>query len=362
MLENRHSPVLLQAILSFFETDLGDKLREFRQKNQQEENFEKYRVLDGTFGGGGYSLAFEQFFNQLITKQGQKSSNLQLEIYACDLDIYALDLAKEKMWSCLVELKQANFKNYIQNFSDNSLDFIVLDLGFSGNQLNFSNRGFSYQQEQEILDLRYCSHLVENKLTPRQKNREIRQITQTNDENLQPCWQKLYNLKNSKELQKIIYSFSQEKLAYKIADSIFKKIQKQKLTMQPLKVGVIVQAILEAIPKQFIYKKNAILSRVWQALRIWTNGELENLQEFLNYAVSKLKSKGKLAIVSFHSLEDKIVTNFMRKLARPQSIDEYGNTICKYKLLTKKAIKPLQKEIEKNKSSRSARLRVLEKT
>ena len=306
MQNNQHTPVLIDKILEF----LPNKI----EKNN--------RLFEGTLGGGGYT-------NKFIEKVDR--------LYVCDLDQSAVDNFLNNLDNgnkTRVEAKQSNFSEYIKSFEDNFFDFIVLDLGYSSNQLEFSNRGFSYQKKDEVLDIRYdMSSGI-------------------------PCWQKISKLKSADDLRRILYNYSGEPLAAKFATPLFEFItQNQK----PSTVEEVVEIIIENIPKKFRKQTNSILSRIWQALRIYTNQEFENLESFLETSTKKLKPNGLLLIVDFHSLEDKIVTKFMRNTAKPIEIDDFGNKQSYFKILTPKGVKPEDEEIDKNPRSRSATLRVLQK-
>lgn len=278
------------------------------------------RLFDGTLGGGGYTSRFLQ--------QGW-------QVFACDLDVAAIaNFRATSQCAASCTLKQANFANYIQEFPDSFFDGIVLDLGFSSNQLAFGRRGFSYQSTQDPFDLRYDTSSG------------------------QPVWQKILQLPNAYALQKILYGYSGETLSQPLASALYQLLQQKRSC---LTVAAVVAGLTGAIPARFRHRRNAILSRIWQALRIWTNSELESLKLFLNLAPSKLRPGGRLAIVCFHSLEDKIVTHTMRQLARPQVVDDFGNKLQTFQLLTRKAIVPSAAEVATNRRSRSARLRVLER-
>lgn len=302
--ENNHIPVLLSEVSKFI--DLRENLN----------------IFDGTLGGGGYTKKF--------LSSGHR-------VYSSDLDKQALEnfhkeISKTDL-SANFQSQQSNFAQYIDTFEDNYFDFIVLDLGFSSNQLSHSGRGFSYQNIDEILDLRYDTNISK------------------------PCWELLKSVKTVDNLGKIIYKYSGESLCFRIARSMLVKIEENELET----VANLVDSVKKAIPLSLSRKQNAILSRVWQSLRIWVNAEFESLEVFLPRAVKKLKPGGRLAIVSFHSLEDKIVTKYMRYLAKPIDVDDFGNTVKNYNLLTAKPIVPVEKEILENPRSRSAILRVLEK-
>jgi 16S rRNA (cytosine1402-N4)-methyltransferase len=284
----------------------------------------KLKIFDATFGAGSYSRHFFE---------------LGHEVFACDLDKISKKIVKESenlkelQASNRFSLLNGNYSDIIQQFDDNYFDIIVADLGFSTVQLNFSKRGFSYQKRDELLDLRYdCT-------------------------NSEPCYIKVQNLKNPNDLSKIIYNYSGEELSSKIAKVIFQTVKIDGV----IAVGGVVDAIDQIIFSQNKKNFNSILSRVWQALRIWTNDEFGNLELFLEFSKSKLKKNGRLIIVNFHSLEDKIVTNYFRQCSKKRVIDDFGNTEIDFKHLTNKPVLPSEKEILENKPSRSAKLRVLER-
>jgi 16S rRNA (cytosine1402-N4)-methyltransferase len=161
---NLHTPVLISKILEFLPN-----------------NPYPLRVFDGTFGGGGYSKKF---------------LDLGHEVFASDLDAKLhtdIDFDDSNL-----HFKQSNFCDYIQTFEDNYFDFMVLDLGFSNNQLKYSGRGFSYQNPEEVLDLRY------------------------NPNSGIPAWKKLLKIKKPSDLSRIIFQNSGEKLSLRIATKSLK--------------------------------------------------------------------------------------------------------------------------------------------
>lgn len=293
----------------------------------------KLSIMDGTLGGLGYI----DFLNNLV-QEGAEFEHLELEFWGSDLDNLVIQRAQR---IDNLNSKQSNFADFVTDFEDEFFDGIVLDLGFSSNQLEFGGRGFSHQKLGETLDLRY------------------------DIETLESASEKLLKIKDSKYLSNILYSFSGEEFSSRIAVNIYNLVQilnskKAKKEKIELKVSQIVNCVCEAIPAQFLAKRNQILSRVWQSLRIWTNGEFESLEKFLKVAVKKLKVGGRLIIISFHSLEDKMVANFMRRIERPIT-DNFGKKTQNWKLLTKKSVKPENSEILQNPRSRSAILRVLKR-
>jgi 16S rRNA (cytosine1402-N4)-methyltransferase len=300
---NNHIPVLLEPVMTHSSHLNKDS-----------------KIFDGTFGGAGYANFFLK---------------LGFQVYACDLDIDAINFyysANPKQDN--LHLVNDNFSSYISTFPDNYFDVIVADLGYSSNQLDFGGRGFSYLKNSEVFDLRYDT-----------------------SESI-PVYEKIRSLKDSTELGRIVYKYSGETFSNKISVNLYNFLKQESgviFTHQ------IVEIIENSIPKKFIHKKNAILSRVWQALRVWVNDEFTNLEEFLAISISKLEVEGLLMITSFNSLEDKIVTNFMRKVSKKIETDDFGNWVQNYQILTKKAITPTKNELEGNIRSRSAMLRILKK-
>ncbi len=282
--------------------------------------------FDGTLGGGSYTQDFLNIAD---------SQNIHLNQISSDLDQTAIDRVQSYIQvpiSQNLKLIQGNFAKVINTFENQSLDGIVLDLGYSGNQLAESSRGFSYLNPTEELDLRY----------------DINHGVSASD--------RLLKLKNHNDLGKLIYEYSGEDLAIKIARKFSELKKRDTWTVQDM-----VDLVISAIPPTAMKKKNQILSRVWQALRIWVNSEFESLSEFLPLALERLKPQGRLVVVSFHSLEDKIVTKFLRNKTKPTKEDMYGNKTYSYKLLTTKGQFPSEAEVERNTRSRSAILRAIER-
>ena len=283
-------------------------------------------IFDGTLGGGGYTSKFIDYATSQKIKINQFSSDL--DSTAIDRVLSYISVPENQN----LEIRQGNFAEVITSFEDNFFDGITLDLGFSSNQLEESGRGFAYLNREEPLDLRYdvvnghsASYL-------------------------------LHKLHKWQQLGKIIYEYSGEDLALRIAKKVYETNKKT-----PWTVGDFVDIVVSVIPITAMKRKNQILSRVWQSLRIWVNAEFESLELFLPIALNKLKIGGRLAIVSFHSLEDKIITKYLREKCKPIKEDEYGNKEFQFSLITHKGVSPDDQEIQRNPRSRSAVLRVIEK-
>jgi 16S rRNA (cytosine1402-N4)-methyltransferase len=310
---NLHKPVLIDSIASFLNSCWS-------------ENYEDRIIFDGTFGGGGYT---KRFLNKNAT------------IIASDLDLEAIQKGKITFKTEIkdekLKLVHTSFLKAISELEDNSLDLAVVDLGFSSNQLEYSKRGFSFQKRDQELDLRFNTTISK------------------------PCWQRIKTFKKPEELAKIIYLYSGEPLSNPIARELYSLVRSKK-NIEILTVGEVVDTLDEKVMTRLTKKqKIKTLARVWQSLRIWVNNEFQILEKFLDQAVKRLKPGGYLMVVSFQSLEDKIVTKFMRSKARPIETDQFGNKTYDYTILTKKAVVPEESEISENPRSRSALLRILKK-
>ncbi len=311
---NHHIPVLLNEVV-------GQLIL------NRKENLPKQIIFfDGTLGGGGYS-------QKLLDVACE--NNLKLELFASDLDKGAIDRVNSYIKipnGCEFHPLHSNFADAIEGFEDFSLDGICVDLGFSSNQLEVSGRGFAYLKPEEPLDLRY-------------------DIEETDS-----CSQKLLKLKSADELAKALYHYSGEPYSRRIAELIYGMNKKTPWTVQEM-----IDVVMEVLPAKAMKYKNPTLSRVWQGLRIWTNDEFGSLEKFLPIALKKIKVGGRLAVVCFHSLEDKIVTNYFRGMSKAVNTDKFGNKTFEYRIITSKGILPSEIEVINNNRSRSAILRVIER-
>lgn len=295
-----HQPVLLKEILEIFNP-------------KPNENF-----IDATLGEGSASI-------EILKRTKPKGKILGIEFDPILIEEAKKNFKKFKLNERVV-LVNDNFANLEKIVKKNRFfEFkgILFDLGISRWHLEKSNRGFSFQKD-EILDLRI------NPKVQKLKGFEI------------------LNLWSEKEIEKVLREFGEIKKAKKIAKEIVKarKIKPIISTFDLLKV-------LEKFSKILKRKRQKIhfATRVFMALRIAVNEELENLKKGLEEAFKISKPKGKIVVISFHSLEDRIVKNFFKKLKQEKLA----------KVLTKKPIVPSQEEIKKNPSSRSAKLRAIEK-
>ncbi len=267
-----------------------------------DENF-----IDCTIGGAGHAMAILE----KIAPQGK--------LLGIDWDQQAISQLKAKLKNRLILVNDnfAHLKEIVKKENFKSVKGILFDLGMSSWHLKESGRGFSFLKN-EPLDMRYD---LKNPLTA----------------------EKLINFWSEPEIERILKEFSEEKFARQIARQIIRerRVLQIKTTFQ------LVKAIKKAVPTKYQYPKIHFATRAFQALRIAVNGELDNVAEGLSQAADILDAGGKIAVISFHSLEDRMVKNFFKDKAKENVL----------KIITKKPVVPSFKEIKINPSSRSSKLR-----
>lgn len=258
--------------------------------------------LDATVGGGGHSL--------LILQAGE-----DVRVTAVDQDEEAIAAAKILLanYGSRVQFVQSNFASYQPN--NLTFDGIIADLGVSSYQFDVAERGFSFRHTAS-LDMRMDRR---------------RSLTAAD----------VINSWHERELADIFFKYGEERLSRRIARRIVERRPFQTTTD-------LADAIASSVPRQYRYGRIHPATRVFQALRIVVNDELTSLETFLNRAPNWLTPGGKIVIISFHSLEDRIVKNALRSSEILQ-------------VLTKKPIIPQADELEQNTRSRSAKLRIAER-
>ena len=277
------------------------------------------KYIDATLGYAGHSSE--------ILRRLEKEGFL----FAFDQDEEAVKFSTEKLNKINSNFKifHTNFKN-MKEYIDEKVDGILFDLGVSSPQLDETERGFSYHNDAP-LDMRMDKR---QKLTA-------------------------YDVVNNYDLEKLIkifYEYGEEKYSRNIAREIIKN--------RPINTTLeLAEIIKSSVPEK--YRNSAHPARkVFQAIRIEVNQELEILEQALLDAFSLLNSGGRISVITFHSLEDRIVKNVFKKLTEEDEVSKKlptTKTNQKAKLITKKPIIPSEKELEKNRRSRSAKLRVIEK-
>ncbi len=281
-----HIPVLQKEVIQYLEP-------------KPNENF-----IDCTIGGGGHALA-------IFERTGPRGKILGIDADPNQIGNCKLKIKNFKKRIILVVDNFINLKEIVKRIKIGQVSGILFDLGMSSWDLEESGRGFSFKKN-EPLDMRYN---LQNKLPA----------------------EKIVNYWSKFDIERILREYGEERKAGYIAEKIIeqRKIKPIKSTRQL---------------REIINKTGTPPTRAFQALRIAVNDELNNLKNALPRALEILKPGGRLAVISFHSLEDRIVKNFYKARA---SID--------LKILTKKPVGPTAQEIKINSRSRSAKLRVAEK-
>jgi len=268
-------------------------------------------------------------------------TNYKSRIIALDVDEDALAITKERLnpFKNQIHLVNKNFfdiDSAVLDFGVTEVDGIIADLGMSSYQLEHSKRGFSFLKN-EPLDMRM-------------------------DPKLQFTAFDLLNEMSEEEIDSLLRNYGEESFSKKISKSIV-NTRKDK----PLQTSKELAALISnSIPRKFHPKKIHPATKTFQALRIAVNNELENLKIFIEKAVRILKSGGRLVIISFHSLEDRIVKNSFKKLSS-SCICPPDLPVCNcnkesiLKILTRTPVKPSQEEILENPRSRSSKMRVGER-
>lgn len=273
--------------------------------------------VDATFGGGGHSGA--------ILKKLEKGS-----LIAFDQDKDALANKPDDERLVLINQNFRFMRNFLKLYRAVPVDGILADLGVSSHQIDQPDRGFSLRFDGD-LDLR---------MNPK-KSLTARQIV---------------NEYSVSKLKEIFFTYGEFNNAAKIAHSIEGARTKGEIrTTFQLK-----EATVNCAPKGL---ENKFYAKLFQALRIEVNDELGALKEFLEQSAELIASGGRLVVISYHSLEDRLVKNFMRAGNFEGEIgkDFYGNPIVPFKAITKKPMTASEEEINRNNRARSARLRIAEK-
>ena len=267
--------------------------------------------IDGTIGSGGHSEA-------ILEKIGPSGKLLGI-----DWDRKAIENCKLGIGNFSnVILVNGNYANLTEILKEKKLpkaDGLIIDLGFSSEQIENSNKGFSFMKDEPLI-MRYAN------------------------EGLTAA--EIVNSFNEKDLADIFWKYGEERFSRQIAKKIVEERKKGRI----LTTFELVEIIKKAVPKFYERGRLHPATRVFQALRICVNRELENLETLLKKIPEIMKSKGRAAIISFHSLEDRLVKNYFKQMAK----EGYAE------ILTRKPITPTEEEIKNNPRSRSAKMRAIQ--
>lgn len=291
--------------------------------------------VDATLGAAGHSIAI----------LNQHKRDKRIKILGIDKDQSALELAEENIKAAgfsgrLVFVKD-DFKNIEGILAQNNIEKItggVIDLGVSSMQLDNKERGFSFSNPEAPLDMRM----------------DQAQAKSARD---------IVNNYSEEELRDIIFEYGEEQFAKSIAKNICGARKNQPIET----VGDLLSVLERSIPERIRTRGGKHFgTKTFQALRIEVNKELSGLENVIAILIDKLALGGRLAIISFHSLEDRIVKNTFRELSK-ECICPPLAPVCacgskpQIKILTKKPIVPIEDEVSRNPRSRSAKLRIVEK-
>jgi 16S rRNA (cytosine1402-N4)-methyltransferase len=282
-------------------------------------------VLDGTLGGGGHTSEIVKRFGSAV------------KIIALDYDADAITRAQESLSKATkdgsydVTFRTIGFQDMdtvINELNLVTVDRILLDLGLSSFQIDIADRGFSFMKDEPLL--------MTMKKEPTDSDLTAREIVNT--------W-------SESTLADIIYGFGEEKYSRKIAKAIVEARSEKSIETTYDLVEIIDTAVGKAYKKMKIHPA----TRTFQALRIATNSELASLEKAIENGWKRLAVKGRMAIISFHSLEDRIVKRAYLKI-KEDTKESNGAHI-----ITKRPIVPSEEEVRRNPRSRSAKLRIIEK-
>ena len=284
--------------------------------------------VDGTLGGGGHAY-------EVCRRLGEKGS-----IIGIDQDAAAIEAASARLKDfgekvTIVRSNYCDMKSKLHELGIDKVDGIVLDLGVSSYQLDTAERGFSYREDAP-LDMRMDTR---QKMTARD----------------------IVNDSTEADLYRVIRDYGEDKFAKNIAKHIV-----QARAVKPVETTAELSEIIRAsIPMKFQKKSGHPAKRTFQAIRIELNRELDVLRDSLDDMIDLLNPGGRLCIITFHSLEDRIVKSAFRKNENPCTCPpDFPVCVCgkksKGSIITKKPILPSEEELEYNSRSKSAKLRIFE--
>ena len=311
-----HIPVLRKEVVEIINPKSGENL------------------IDGTLGGGGHSEA-------ILEKTSPNGKLLGI-----DLDIEAIKESERKLekYSKRIILKKGNFTDFIKIKKENnfySFNIFFLDLGISSQQLNSEALGISFLKSAP-LDMRMGGTDYEN-------------------DNYKTAEHIINNWSES-AIEDILKKYGEERYA----KSITKEIIKERKIKKIINTRQLVEIISEAVPAKYKRQRIHFATRTFQALRIAVNEELKNLENVLPQILEDIEIGGRIAVISFHSLEDRIVKQFFQRESKDCICGpEVPVCVCNHKrrleIITKKPIIASEEEVLKNPRSRSAKLRVARK-
>ena len=285
--------------------------------------------VDGTLGGGGHAY-------EVCRRLNDKGRFIGIDQDAAAIEAAGARLSDFGEKVTIIRSNYCNMKSELQKIGIDKVDGIVLDLGVSSYQLDTAERGFSYREDAP-LDMRM----------------DTRQTLTARD---------IVNDYSEMDLFRIIRDYGEDKFAKNIAKHIVMEREKGPIET----TGQLTEIIRQSIPMKFQKNAGHPAKRTFQAIRIELNHELEVLSDHLDEMIDLLNPGGRICIITFHSLEDRIVkTNFKRNENPCTCPSDFPVCVCgkksKGKVVTRKPILPSEEELEVNSRSKSAKLRVFER-
>lgn len=309
-----HKPVLLHEVVEALARKSENSAHSFESRASNLTLNPWY--LDGTLGGAGHALAIADAFGGKIGIVG-----LDMDIAAIERGKLALQGRAER-----VILERGNFRDLDRPLDENGVgkvDMILLDLGISSDELEDSGRGFSFLKDEPLL------------------------MTLGDPAGYPFTAKDIANGWKEEDIANVIFGYGEERFARRIARSIVAYREKKKIETS----GELSEIVKTSVPAFYRRGKTHPATKTFQAFRIAVNDELNALKQGLAKGYERLAEGGRMAVISFHSLEDRIVKDFYKERHQSSSA----------KILTKKPVRPTDEEIAANPRSRSAKLRVMEK-
>lgn len=298
---NYHIPVMLQETIEGMNIALDDI------------------CVDVTFGGGGHSRA-------ILNKLGEAG-----RLYVFDQDQEAIKNIENDSRLTFIRSNFRFLKSFLKYYGVTSVNSIIADLGVSSHHFDNANRGFSFRYQDAELDMRM---------------NQSSSLTAT----------KILNTYAEEKLANLFYLYGELKQSRSIASNIINRRRERPF--------LVVKDLLEVIDKYTNKgKEKKILAQAFQALRIEVNQEMDSLKNMLTQSLEILEPKGRLVVITYHSLEDRLVKNFLKAGNFDGNIEKdfYGNINTPFKLINNKVITASDQELDLNPRSRSAKLRIAEK-
>ena len=285
--------------------------------------------VDGTLGGGGHAY-------EVCCRLNDKGRFIGIDQDAAAIEAAGARLSDFGEKVTIIRSNYCNMKSELQKIGIDKVDGIVLDLGVSSYQLDTAERGFSYREDAP-LDMRM----------------DTRQTLTARD---------IVNDYSEMDLFRIIRDYGEDKFAKNIAKHIVMEREKGSIET----TGQLTEIIRQSIPRKFQKNAGHPAKRTFQAIRIECNKELEVLRDSLDDMIDMLNEDGRICIITFHSLEDRIVKGIFKKNENPCTCpSSFPVCVCgkvsKGRVVTKKPILPSEEELEWNSRSKSAKLRIFER-